>query len=48
MYTRIISLLVFLLMSGTSLLAAELLPKVENARVEGNTLVWDSLAVADG
>lgn len=37
-------------MSGTSPLAVELLPKpkVENARVEGNTLVWESLTVADG
>lgn len=48
MFTRITSLLVLLVVSGTSLIAAELLPKVENARIEGDSLVWDSLAEADG
>lgn len=48
MFTRITSLLVLLFVSVTSLFAAELLPKVENVHVVGNTLVWDSLAEADG
>lgn len=48
MFTRIASILTLLLATVGSTYAAELLPDVENVRVEGNTLIWDSLAEADG